>query len=249
MSRYKWAIGFLMCLALGLVVYTYSGTGGKKARMIVEGEQTRVEQAQGVTNKAGQVKREASVKEAKQAKKKKASNQDAGSGEQELQAAGAGKEEKVDPVKAAAAEKAVEAWEKLVDELVDTKDAPTLERMTSVKEAFDRLDKNDQMDAIYTSLNLLPDEQFTALFGILYDKSENAEVLDAIFSDALNRDEDIKVPMMKELVLDKEHPMFFESARILDVTGELDKMSGQGDPQNENGQEDKMAGDKPAAEQ
>lgn len=41
-------------------------------------------------------------------------------------------------------------------------------------------------------------------------------MLDAIFSDALNRPE-IKMPLMRELRKDREHPMFFESARILDV--------------------------------
>jgi hypothetical protein len=132
-----------------------------------------------------------------------------------------------------AAQKAVENWETLVDKLVELKDAPTKERMAEVKEAFDKLDKKDQMDAVQRAVNLLPDEQFSSLYGILFDKSENAEVLDTIFSDGLNRPEDIKVPMMKELVVDKEHPMFFESARILDVTGELDKMSGKTEPGTE----------------
>jgi len=119
-------------------------------------------------------------------------------------------------------EKAVEAWETLVDQLAEQKDASPQEQAARVKEAFDKLDKEDQMDGIHRSLNLLPDEQFPALYAILYDKTEDAEVLDAIFSDALNRPEELKNPLMKELVKDKEHPCFFESARILDVIGELD---------------------------
>ena len=126
-----------------------------------------------------------------------------------------------------AAMKAVNEWESLVDKLSEMTEKPTKETAKEVKEAFDKLDKKDQQDAIQRAVNLLPDEQFPSLYGILFDKSENADVLDTIFSDGLNRPEDIKVPMMKELVVDKEHPMFFESARILDVTGELDKMSGK----------------------
>jgi hypothetical protein len=122
-----------------------------------------------------------------------------------------------------AAEKAVEAWEGLIDKLSELTDTPTAEQMVSVKEAFDSLNKNDQEDAIKTALNLLPDEQFIALYGILLDKAVNEDILDAIFSDALNRSDEIKIPLMKELVKDKTHPMYFESARILDVTGELDK--------------------------
>ncbi len=116
-----------------------------------------------------------------------------------------------------AAEKAVEAWEALVDQLAEQADPPTPERQTRVKEAFDRLAKEDQTGGIQTALNLLPDEQFPVLYGILFDKGESEEVLDAIFSDALNRPEEIKMPLMRELRKDREHPMFFESARILDV--------------------------------
>lgn len=124
-----------------------------------------------------------------------------------------------------AREKAVEAWESLVDQLVEQKDASPQEQATRVKEAFDKLDKEDQMDGIHRSLNLLPDEQFPSLYGILFDKAENAEVLDAIFSDALNRPEELKNPLMKELIKDKTHPCFFEAARILDVIGELEPKS------------------------
>lgn len=114
-------------------------------------------------------------------------------------------------------EKAVAAWETLVDQVIEQKEAPAAEQAKKVKEAFDKLDKEDQMDGIHRSLNLFPDEQFPALYAILYDKTENPEVLDAIFSDALNRPEEIKMPLMRELRKDREHPMFFESARILDV--------------------------------
>lgn len=114
-------------------------------------------------------------------------------------------------------EKAVAAWESLVDQVIEQKELPAAEQAKRVKEAFDKLDKADQMDGIHRSLNLFPDEQFPALYGILYDKTENPEVLDAIFSDALNRPEELKNPLMRELRKDREHPMFFESARILDV--------------------------------
>ncbi len=114
-------------------------------------------------------------------------------------------------------EKAVAAWETLVDQVIEQKEASTAEQAKKVKEAFDTLDKEDQMDGIHRSLNLFPDEQFPALYAILYDKKENPEVLDAIFSDALNRPEEIKMPLMRELRKDPEHPMFFESSRILDV--------------------------------
>ena len=114
-------------------------------------------------------------------------------------------------------EQALAAWESLVDQVIEQKDVPADAQAKRVKEAFDRLNEEDQMDGIRRVLNLLPDERFPVLYAILYDKTENAEVLDAIFSDALNRPDEIKNPLMKELRQDREHPLFFESARILDV--------------------------------
>ena len=115
------------------------------------------------------------------------------------------------------ADQAVERWDTLVDLIVERQGKPGRTQLERVKKTFDELDPGDKLPAINQALNLIPDEQFSSLYPILYDKGEPEEVLDAIFSDALNRDEEIKIPLMKELRKDKSHPMFFESARILDV--------------------------------
>ncbi len=128
-------------------------------------------------------------------------------------------------------EKAVEAWDAMIEKVAERKEVPTAEQAAQFKQDFHKLDQEDQMSCVQNALNLIPDEQFSLFYPILYDKSENADVLDEIFSDALNRDEEIKVPIMKELYKDKEHPMFVESARILDATGELDKMKGEAEPE------------------
>ena len=127
-------------------------------------------------------------------------------------------------------EKAVAAWDSFIDEVAERAEPPTAEQAAQFKEAFHKLDKEDQMAGIQNALNLIPDEHFPIFYPILYDKTEDADVLDEIFSDGLNHDDEIKVPMMKELYKDKEHPMFVEAARILDATGELDEMKGQGEP-------------------
>ncbi len=114
-------------------------------------------------------------------------------------------------------EKAVEAWEKQVADVIERTNVPVRDQARRVKEVFDKLDREDQLDGIHNGLNLLPDERFAVLYDVLYDKGEDPEVLDAIFSDALNRPEEIKMPILKALRKDREHPMFFEAARILDV--------------------------------
>ena len=231
MTQSKWLIGGLLALAFGLVVYTF--VSPKAADTSVETEEaTAAIQGKRGTKTAKASEQETGGKSAASAVKVKGSKGGASrsghpsKGESDI----AKDDAKKDPAKQAAAEKAVEAWETLVDTLVESTEPVTKERMAKVKDAFDELDSADQMDAIHRSLNLLPDEQFTSLYGILYDKTENPEILDAIFSDALNRPEEIKVPMMKDFLFDKTHPMFFESARILDVTGELDKMAGKEEP-------------------
>jgi hypothetical protein len=117
----------------------------------------------------------------------------------------------------------IEAWEGFIDAVAERETAPTAEQAIQFKREFQKLDKRDRMDGVQTALNLLPDEQFSLLYPILFDKTEDPDVLDAIFSDGLNHDDDIKVPMMKEIYQDKEHPMYAEAARILDATGELDE--------------------------
>lgn len=117
-------------------------------------------------------------------------------------------------------ERAVARWESLVDASMDLTDRPAVAKAEAFKKAFDAMELEDQIDNIDYALNLLPDEQFPVLYLILFDKRQDPDILDAIFSDALNRDEVVKIPLMKELRKDKEHPMFFESARILDVFDE-----------------------------
>jgi hypothetical protein len=116
----------------------------------------------------------------------------------------------------------VEAWEAMIDEVAELATKPTVERATQIRDMFMGLNKADQMNAITTALHLLPDEQFPLLYTLLFDKTQEFELLDEIFSDALNRPEEIKVPLMKLLMQDKEHPLSNEAGRILDATGALD---------------------------
>ena len=114
-------------------------------------------------------------------------------------------------------EQAVASWENQIDDVIAYTNVPAGACAWLIKATFDKLYKDDQIDGIHYGLNLLPDEQFPGLYDILYDKNEDPEVLDAIFSDALNRSEEIKMTVLKSLRKDREHPMFFESSRILDV--------------------------------
>jgi hypothetical protein len=82
----------------------------------------------------------------------------------------------VPPEAVSSHKKAVAAWESLITRLPSQQDTPTEGQALLVKDVFDRLGSEDQLDCIHHGLNLLPDGHFTALSAILYDKAENPEV-------------------------------------------------------------------------
>lgn len=118
------------------------------------------------------------------------------------------------------AEIALANWEAIIDRLYEQDEEVNIKRDAPlVKAAFAKLSKEVQEEEIHYALNLLSDEQFPVLYPILFDKTQSEDVLEAIFDDALNRPEEIKNPLMQTLRKDRKHPMYFESARILDAMG------------------------------
>ena len=59
------------------------------------------------------------------------------------------------------------------------------------------------------------------LAGILLDKSQGRAVLEAVFNDILNRDDQAKLLILKNLYKDRAHPCWADAAWVLDVTGEI----------------------------
>jgi len=137
-------------------------------------------------------------------------------------------------------EKAVKRWEELIavfyeetddaDEATDAGGNPvpnpnaplkeprvTLTDQLRIRDAFREMSEENRMEEVHHAMNLLPDESVAVMYGVLFDLTQPEEIMDVIFSDILNRDESIKNPMMEEIVKDKDHPMYVESARILDV--------------------------------
>ena len=89
--------------------------------------------------------------------------------------------------------------------------------------AFRRIPKERRDECIHRALNLVPDENVMLLAGVLMDKSMDKEIVETVYNDILNRDEDMKKPILQEIFKDKSHPCWADTAWILDVTGELPK--------------------------
>lgn len=119
-------------------------------------------------------------------------------------------------------EKRVDEFDKAVDKWMEPqgKDV-TMEEVDKFRDMFRRVPKARKDECVHRALNLIPDENVMLLAGILFDKEQDKDILDLVYNDILNRDEDVKKPILKEIFKDKDHPNWADTAWILDVTGEL----------------------------
>lgn len=115
----------------------------------------------------------------------------------------------------------VEAFDNLTDTWQDAAaDKVTMQAVNNFHEQFNKVPKGHREECLQRALNLIPDENVMLLAGILFDKTQDPEVLEAIYNDILNRDEDVKKPILEQIFKDKEHPCWADTAWILDVTGD-----------------------------
>ena len=120
------------------------------------------------------------------------------------------------------AQQAVDAFDSLVDSWQEPNPkGVSLKDAENFRVAFSRLPADQKMDGLHRALNLVPDENALLLASLLLDKTQDREVLDTIFSDVLNREDGVKMTILKSVHKDKTHPCWADTAWILDVTGEV----------------------------
>ena len=124
----------------------------------------------------------------------------------------------------AAEEKAVNAFDDLTDKWQEASEkGVTMSDIENFAKAFRGVPKDRQDECIHRALNLIPDENVMLLAGVLMDKSMGKEIIEMVYNDVLNRDEDVKKPILQQIFKDKSHPCWADTAWILDVTDELPK--------------------------
>ncbi|MBQ3288256.1 MAG: hypothetical protein IJH50_02455 [Kiritimatiellae bacterium] len=123
----------------------------------------------------------------------------------------------------AEAEKIVEEFDALTDKWMETSsgDPPTLAEVDAFVELFRKVPADRKDECIHRALNLIPDENVMLLAGVLMDKGQDPETIDTVFSDILNREEAVKLPVLREVIKDTKHPCWKDAAWILDVTKQL----------------------------
>ncbi|MBO7721340.1 MAG: hypothetical protein J6T01_02945 [Kiritimatiellae bacterium] len=115
---------------------------------------------------------------------------------------------------------AVEAFDELVDKWTDpAKKEITMADIDKFGNMFRQVPEARRDECVHRALNLVPDENVMLLAGILMDKKMDEEIVQTVFNDILNRDEDVKKPILEQIFKDKTHPCWDDVAWILDVTG------------------------------
>ena len=124
----------------------------------------------------------------------------------------------------AAEEKLVDAFDDLTDKWMEpSAKAVTMADVDAFVKQFRKVPKARRDECIHRALNLISDENVMLLAGVLMDKSMDKEIVETVYNDILNRDEDVKKPILQQIFKDKAHPCWADTAWILDVTGELPK--------------------------
>ena len=119
-------------------------------------------------------------------------------------------------------ERLVDVFDALTDKWMEpAKSGVTMKDVDAFAAQFRQVPKDRKEECLHRALNLIPDENVMLLAGILMDKSQDKELIELIYNDVLNRDEDVKKPILQQIFKDREHPCWADTAWILDVTGEL----------------------------
>ena len=121
-------------------------------------------------------------------------------------------------------EKLVDAFDDLTDKWQEpSAKGVTMADIDNFAQSFRKVPKARQDECVQRALNLIPDENVMLLAGILMDKTMDKEIIEEVYDDILNRDEDVKKPILQQIFNDKTHPCWADTAWILDVTDELPK--------------------------
>lgn len=137
-------------------------------------------------------------------------------------------ENEIEDPETVAAREAVEAFDAFVEDWRDEREGGvTQEDIDAFKAAFARVHKENREEEIHVALNLLPDDHVMLLAGILLDTTEDPDILDLIMGDILNRSDEVKMPIIREVFKDKNHPSWETAAFI------MGSLTDEGEPADE----------------
>lgn len=114
-----------------------------------------------------------------------------------------------------------ETWEERLDTIL-AGEGSNREAVRLLLHGFDRLPPDAQAEYIAHALNLCDDDDYSSVSAIYLRDVTPSEVREQIFDDALNRPDEIKLPMLARTMTTPNHPMQDEAKEILCLYLELD---------------------------
>ena len=111
-------------------------------------------------------------------------------------------------------------WEDFVEPftaLQDNPRKPTIADQICAREKFMKLPEERREEELLHALNLLPDASIELLNGLLFGNEVDSGVRYLIFCDIMNRDEVIKMPILRLIVKEPTHSCYVEASHILEI--------------------------------
>jgi hypothetical protein len=114
-----------------------------------------------------------------------------------------------------------EVWTEQLDNLLgaDEDNSATARKLVA---ALSGLPPAAQEEYVAHAVNLCEDEDFAQLEAVYLAPGTPPEVIETIFNDALNRSDEIKLPMLVKTLRQPAHPMAGEAKEILEMYLDID---------------------------
>lgn len=114
--------------------------------------------------------------------------------------------------------KAEAAWNDVlarIESMQERGDRPSKRDIAAFKAAFDGFSEDEKAMQIGRANIVLGDSSVKCLEAILYDANEPSDVLSLVLTELCNRDNQIKIPVLKWLSARKSHPLSSDAVQIL----------------------------------
>lgn len=109
-----------------------------------------------------------------------------------------------------------EEGDELIDEILRS-DKENADVARDLHELVKRLNGEAQVNASQHLVNMTEDENYSLISGFLTDPKMNPDVLEVLFSDLMNRDRTLQLPLFMNILKNPEHPQNEEVRNVLSV--------------------------------
>jgi len=104
----------------------------------------------------------------------------------------------------------------LIDEILRAdKEIPEMAR--DLHELVKKLNGEAQVNASRHLVNLTSDEDYGLIAGFLVDQKMNPEVIEVLFSDLMNRDRTLQLPLFMNILKNPQHPQNEEVRNVMTI--------------------------------